>query len=730
MTLSSPVSSPRVSGHLVWTTLILGVCMAVVCGLCGSWAAGRIDALAQAQQRDAVYSALTQFTERFAAQQEAAIIGGYAIGRTRASAIDRRLTSDAGHDRAYLLAPNDTVMRASDRGQYAGQVLRADDAAVLGSFITRFRLRMAYLKFDDPGLGASEGAWTSTVRTVAFPNGDIALVGIRPVEPPRDLEKEYVGTDFLLVSIKVITPAVLAEIADHLGVSGLHRAGVPIADASLPLVDRNGKTLAYLVWTPVRPARGIILEAAPALALLMIFGSTLMLGLIAWLRQTSLRLEASQAHASYYSLHDPLTGAANRTLFETRLREAKTFQYLAETKVLLVSVDIDHFKEVNDTWGHAAGDELLKEVARRLQLEMPEEATVARLGGDEFAVVHPGIISEGQARWVCNRLLQCGRAPVMLGDDRLEISLSIGAALEPAHEVAAEEILRRADVALYAVKLAGRDGMALYNPSMDQEKRDRRKLEIELRHALLTGDGIHLVYQPIYSAKSGTIAGAEALVRWTHPTRGLLPPDFFISLAEECGIIDQLGTWVMREATRFAVSTGLPRIAVNFSPIQFRNERLAEEILQVLSEEGLDPHRFEVEITEGMLLQDSSQVQQTLKTLRAAGVSIALDDFGTGYASISYLRNYEVDKLKIDQSYTRLVATDPAVGHIVRLMVGTAQALGMKITAEGVEDSQQQHTLTAMGCTYLQGYLFSRPLSDEKFRQIVHANPAQLHNAG
>lgn len=730
MTLSTPISSPRVSGHIVWTTIIVGALMAIACGLSASWAAGRIDALAQAQQRAAVQSGIVQVTERFAAEQEAAVIGGYSLGRSRASAIDRRLTTDTGHDRAYIVAPNGSVLRASDRGQYVGEAFSDGDAAIVEPIIRRLRLRIADIKFDDPGFASSENAGTSTVKTVAFPNGDIGLVGVRSVAPPRDIDDIHLGNEFLLVSIKLITAPVLADIAGHLGVNGLHRASAPIIDASIPLLDASGKTLAYLAWTPVRPARGIILEAAPALALLMIVGSATMLILLAWLRQTTLRLEASEAHANYFALHDPLTGAANRTLFETRLRQARTFQYLAETKILLISVDVDHFKEVNDTWGHAVGDQLLKEVARRLQLEMPEDATVARLGGDEFAVVHPGIISDGQARWVCNRLLQCGRVPFIIGDEHLEVSLSIGAALEPADEVTPEEILRRADVALYAAKLAGRDGLALYNPSMDQEKRDRRKLEIELRHALLTGDGIHLVYQPIYSAKSGTIAGAEALVRWTHPTRGLLPPDFFIGLAEECGIIDQLGTWVMREATRFAVSTGLPRIAVNFSPIQFRNERLAEEILQVLSEEGLDPHRFEVEITEGMLLQDSSQVQLTLKTLRAAGVSIALDDFGTGYASISYLRNYEVDKLKIDQSYTRLVATDPAVGHIVRLMVGTAQALGMKITAEGVEDSQQQHTLTAMGCTYLQGYLFSRPLSDEKFRQIVHANPAQLHNAG
>jgi EAL domain-containing protein (putative c-di-GMP-specific phosphodiesterase class I) len=285
--------------------------------------------------------------------------------------------------------------------------------------------------------------------------------------------------------------------------------------------------------------------------------------------------------------------------------------------------------------------------------------------------------------------------------------------------VTPEEILRRADVALYAAKLAGRDGFAIYHPEMDREKRERRALEIELRNALLTGEGLHLVYQPIYASQTGKIAGAEALIRWLHPTRGLLSPDNFIALAEECDIIDSLGEWVLREACRFAVSSDLPRIAVNVSPIQFNNARLAERILAILTETGLSPDRLEVEITEGVLLQNSSQIQETLHTLRQAGVSVALDDFGTGYASISYLRSYAVDKLKIDKSYSQLVGTDPAVGHIVRLIVETARALGMCVTAEGVETLDQRHKLASMGCTYLQGYLFARPLQPADMRDAL-----------
>ncbi|WP_052951431.1 putative bifunctional diguanylate cyclase/phosphodiesterase [Devosia soli] len=702
--------------------------MAIVCGFSASWAAGRIDALAQAQQRTAVRSALVQAAERFAADQDIVLEGGYFIGEDRNSGIDRNLTTDLGHDRTYLVGPDGAVLRASERGRYAGRAYQQGDGAVVKPIVERLRLKIASVQFDDPGLGVDGAIGLRAVEKVAFTNGDIGLLGVRPIDPPLDAPP-VTGNEYLLVSIKIVTPAVLAEMSEHIGITGLARASRPVADASLPILGPNGNVLTYLVWNPSRPARGLLLEAAPALALMMIFGGALMAIILAWLRQTSLRLEASQAHATYFALHDPLTGAANRTLFDTKLREAGGYEYLAETKVLLISIDVDHFKQINDTWGHAAGDELLKEVAKRLQLEMPEDATIARLGGDEFAIVHPGIVGDGQARWICHRLVQCARTPFQIGQEALSVSLSIGAALERAEDVTPEEMMRRADVALYAAKVAGRDGMAMYEPAMDQEKRDRRRLEIELRNAILTGEGLQVVYQPIYSTKTHGVAAAEALVRWTHPMRGLLPPDMFIGLAEDCGIIDQLGMFVLRQAARFAVKTGLSRIAVNFSPVQFKNERLAEDVLAAIAEEGLSPERLEVEITEGMLLKNSQQVQRLLKTLREAGVSIALDDFGTGYASISYLRNYQVDKLKIDQSYTRLVSTDAAVGEIVRLIIGTAHALGMVVTAEGVEDVEQQKALAAMGCTYLQGYLLSRPLSAEQMQDMLDRgnHPRRAH---
>lgn len=416
-------------------------------------------------------------------------------------------------------------------------------------------------------------------------------------------------------------------------------------------------------------------------------------------------------------MHDTLTGAANRSLFDQRLREALHYRTLAETKILLIFIDLDRFKEVNDTYGHAAGDDLLREVGRRLLVELPEEATLARLGGDEFAIVQPGIVSDGHARWICQRLVQALSDPIALPAGQMNITVSVGFAVETPSTISSEELARRADVALYFSKTAGRNQCTLYQPAMDADRKERLTLQIELRNALLQ-DQLNLAYQPIFSATSGEIAGAEALLRWQHPVRGFVSPEFFVGLAEEIGLINELGMWVLRQACLLAKQINLPWIAVNLSPVQFQRAELADEILHALHNIGFAAERLELEITEGVLLQDSAQVQMTLSRLRAAGVRISIDDFGAGYASISYLRNYKIDKIKIDRSFIKELNEDPTLVHVVRAMVDMGRAMGLSVTAEGVEEDAQRRQLTEMGCTHLQGYLLSRPISAQALSQL------------
>jgi predicted signal transduction protein with EAL and GGDEF domain len=316
-----------------------------------------------------------------------------------------------------------------------------------------------------------------------------------------------------------------------------------------------------------------------------------------------------------------------------------------------------------------------------------------------------------QALTLSGRIVAELEKPFELQGHEALVSASVGVAFCDDQNLALEDLLRQADVALYEAKTSGRGRYQLFAGELDVAVRERRALEVELRAALNGEPGLTLVYQPIYSASSGTIEGAEALIRWNSPRRGRLAPNDFIGLAEERGLIDQLGLWVLREACSYAVRSAIPWIAVNVSPAQFKDERLAERMLNVLYEVGLAPSRLELEITEGLLLQNSPAVQATLTRLRAAGIRIALDDFGTGYSSISYLRSHGVDKLKIDQSYVAQLGKDLEIDDIVVCIIGLAKAMHMKVTAEGVETEDQMTMLRLMGCNELQGYLLARPMS-------------------
>jgi diguanylate cyclase (GGDEF)-like protein len=524
---------------------------------------------------------------------------------------------------------------------------------------------------------------------------------------------------FLIVSVVVLDNEVLGELGQQLGLPDLKVGGPGRGRGALPMVNNAGRVIGFAVWTPKKPALVLMQQTAPATLGLLLLGGLSLFGLLLWLRRTMAELEKSQAQIEYLAFHDPLTGVANRALFDVRLRNALLFEYLAKAKVALVCIDLDTFKEINDSLGHGAGDELIQQVAKRLSGRLPEGATLTRLGGDEFAVVQPGVVSEGHARFLCQTLLDTFHDPFLLAGEYVRVTASMGLALEAGEAVSPTEIMRRADLALYAAKAAGRNCFRAYDSSMDQSRREKRTLEIDLRNALVANNGLHLLYQPIFDALSNQIVGAEALVRWDHPTRGNLIPEVFISVAEEQGVIEQLGLWVLNEACRFAVRSPLPWVAVNVSPLQFNNAHFAQSVLEVLRTHQLPPNRLQIEITEGLLLQNSPVVRASLEMLRANGIAIALDDFGTGYSSIGYLRNHSIDKLKIDQSFTKLIGRDKATETIVRSVVEMAEALGMTVTAEGVEDDLQRHSLVKLGCSTLQGYLLSRPVAGERINQLL-----------
>ena len=426
------------------------------------------------------------------------------------------------------------------------------------------------------------------------------------------------------------------------------------------------------------------------------------------------RTEARMAHMAR---HDALTGLPNRVLFRDHTEQA-----LSELRrgdgLAVLCLDLDHFKAVNDTLGHPTGDALLTAVARRLLKCTEDGNLVVRLGGDEFAVVQSGAGQPELAKALAERILATLGTSFTIAGQEITVAASIGVAVATGG-ASADELLKSADIALYRAKAEGRGTYRFFEAEMDARIQTRRRLELDLRQAMAEGQ-FEVHYQPLVSVQTGAVSAVEALVRWRHPTRGMVSPAEFIPVAEETGLIAPLGLWVLNRACADAMGwPGYVKVAVNLSPVQFRDGTLADEVADALHRSGLAAHRLELEITESLLLQDSDAILSILHELRAHGVRISMDDFGTGYSSLSYLRRFPFDKIKIDQSFIRNLSEREDCIAIVRAVIGLGRSLGMSVTAEGVETEEQFQLLRAEGCTQVQGYLFSPPRPFDVVSELI-----------
>ena len=420
--------------------------------------------------------------------------------------------------------------------------------------------------------------------------------------------------------------------------------------------------------------------------------------------------EATEREAKivYMAQHDALTGLCNRYTLADRLNDAFNRCHRGH-RFALLSIDLDHFKSVNDCHGHAAGDKLLSEVGVRLRALTRDTDVVARLGGDEFAVLQSDIASVSDTLVLAQRIIADLSKPIVIDEQSMTIGASIGIALAPDDGDVSERLMDNCDLALYRAKEMGRNTFSFFEPALELKVKERLALQQDLGVALSNGELV-LHYQPIVSLASGEISGVEALIRWRHPQRGLISPSEFVPLAEETGLIVPIGTWALEEACRtIAAWPGRPTVAVNLSAVQFKREQLLKGIERALQISGLAPRRLELEITESLLLETNEAARCTLDQIHDLGVSIALDDFGTGYSSLSYLQSFPFDKIKIDRSFIRNFGTDQRSIDIVRSIVGMAKALNMVVVAEGVETSEQRDIARDCGCDQSQGYHFSKP---------------------
>jgi diguanylate cyclase (GGDEF)-like protein len=426
----------------------------------------------------------------------------------------------------------------------------------------------------------------------------------------------------------------------------------------------------------------------------------------------------SELKIEYMAHHDALTDLANRVLLNERLEQALGQRIHREEMVAVHHLDLDQFKAVNDTFGHPAGDKLLKIVADRLRALVRETDTIARMGGDEFVVVQAPIADPAEATSLAQRIIASMSEPFYLDGHQAVIGASVGIAVGPSDGLKPDRLLRNADLALYRAKGDGRGTFRFFEAAMDLQMQTRRIMERDLRKALPAGE-FELYYQPVVNLASGDISGFEALIRWNHPEQGLVSPAAFIPLAEETSFIVPMGEWVIRQACATAAQwPGDLSVAVNISAAQFRYPGLMQVIVGALATSGLQPTRLEIEITETVLLQNRETTLAVLHQLRELGVRIAMDDFGTGYSSLTYLQCFPFDKIKIDRSFVKDITENAGSLNIVRAVAALAKGMGMTATAEGIETREQLDRITCEGCTEMQGFLFSRPLPASEIERL------------
>ena len=573
-----------------------------------------------------------------------------------------------------------------------------------------------------------QNAGPPTISEFALVRGHPAILAVTPILGESRALAGPPGSEYVLASIVYLDAALATEISRQYLVADAAFVLRPSGGndhAIRPIANSQGRFVAFFQWTKDRPGQLMLAGTGPALAAGFVVAAVLVFLLMEQLRRSSAAVEISRRHAEYQAAHDRLTGLPNRGSFDGHLTAKLLARELAGARIDLLMLDLDRFKQVNDTLGHQAGDELICRVAERICEILGPDVFVARIGGDEFAMILVSQGNEFDALDQSEKLIEAIGRPYAIRQFQAHVGASIGIVTAIAGECEPREAVRKADIALYEAKAAGRNRAMIYEEHMNELLQLQHTIEAELRDALANGGQLSVAFQPLIDQSSRRVIGAEALARWHHPKYGQISPARFIPIAEATGLIEQLGEYVLRRACTLGAAAPGFTLAVNISPTQLRNPAFATLVFDILHETGMRAEDLELEITESILLDDEHVSAQNLLTFRSAGIHIALDDFGTGYSSLSYLKRYPVDRIKIDRSFVSQLAPGHVSVAITRALVTLAHAMNIHVTAEGVETEDQAHILGELGCNILQGFLFAPAMDGDAIR-AVFAEPDRL----
>ncbi len=680
------------------------------------WTASRNDEAAVTRQMKLVSHAINQQKVLIIKEQADAVAWDKALKAVQGNFdfkwietnLGKGMNEFFGHDRTYLLNPDLIALYAMSDGMTALPESFEKSREVLEPFARRLK-EINWQGALSSYIYGHSGSIPNIVD-VAKIEGKPAIISLMPIASDKRVGEQGAGKEYIHISIEFLNDELALELYDLLLLKGGYfslSSDTPEGEVVLPIKNMNGEIITNFLWQPDYPGAEMFVEIAPALIMIALFASFIITLLVMRLNKSTKELQRGRAEAQHLAYHDPLTGLGNRAKFESSLLEAISNIKSKDNRIALLILDLDRFKIVNDTLGHQAGDELICEVATRLQPLVRNSDVITRIGGDEFAIVVNSVTSLTDIEAVCSRMVEAIRKPFNLKAGQAFVGVSIGVSLASNSDFNGEELTRQADIALYAAKENGRNQYKLYQEQMNEAVQHRQLIETELRKALIDKNQLRVVFDHLVRKNGTDIIGVEAKLEWQHPKLGTIEPETFLPIAKTCGLIEVVGELLLSWACKAGAKTPGQIMAVRIFSAQLSNPKFFDRLFSIIDKTGIKPSDLELEINECTLTNAETITIDNLNKFRENGVRIALGDFGTGFTSLRLLQEFQVDRIKISRSFIAQLAQSPDPEAITHAVVWLARAIGVEVTADGVDSIEQKDFLARMGCMSFQGDLFS-----------------------